>query len=520
MGEKDEITAVQAAPDLQPTTSDSDGSEKRGFENIKEENILQERTIGLFGAVSLIVNKIVGAGIFSTPSGILKTSGSVGMALMCWIIGAVIATSGAFVMLDFGTAIPRSGGLKNYLERAFHPRLLQTCIYAFYCVFLQVSASNAITFASYILVAAGSEETTWKLRGISIAGAAFSVGIHIVAPKYGRWLQDLLSAVKLFTLLFICCCGFAALAGHLKIEKPNNFTNAFEGTSNSGYNIGTSILNVIFSYSGYDNLNTVLSEVKNPEKTLKRALPLSMISLTVLYMLANVAYFAGVPRDEFIAAKVTVAASLFRNLFGESAASKAMPALVALSALGHLLGIAFTIPRVIQELAKDGIMPFSNLFMQNKPFRTPIWALLLHLGVTIIFICAPPAGDAFSFIVSLSTYPGVVILTAITVGLVKLRLSPKENFVSPQRAPWAVVIVYLAANIFLLVMPFVRPPNGKGNTYLPYWLSSVVPLGILSLGIIYYLLRWVIFPKVFRYRIEEVQVELSDGSKITRFKRV
>jgi amino acid transporter len=106
--------------------------------------------------------------------------------------------------------------------------------------------------------------------------------------------------------------------------------------------------------------------------------------------------------------------------------------------------------RVIQELAKDGIMPFSNLFMQNKPFRTPIWALLLHLGVTIIFICAPPAGDAFSFIVSLSTYPGVVILTAITVGLVKLRLSPKENFVSPQRAPWAVVIVYLAANIVSL----------------------------------------------------------------------
>lgn len=122
---------------------------------------------------------------------------------------------------------------------------------------LEVSASNAITFASYILVAADVESTTWKLRGVAIAGAVFSVGIHIVAPKLGRWLQDGLSAVKLFTLFFIVCCGFAALGGHLRIDKPHNFSNAFEGTSNSGYNIGTAILNVIFSFQGYDNVNAV-----------------------------------------------------------------------------------------------------------------------------------------------------------------------------------------------------------------------------------------------------------------------
>lgn len=121
----------------------------------------------------------------------------------------------------------------------------------------EVSASNAITFSSYILVAAGVESTTWKLRGVAIAGAVFSVGIHIVAPRPGRWIQDILSAIKLFTLFFIVCCGFAALAGNLRIDKPHNFTNAFEGTSNSGYNIGTAILNVIFSYNGYDNVNAV-----------------------------------------------------------------------------------------------------------------------------------------------------------------------------------------------------------------------------------------------------------------------
>lgn len=101
------------------------------------------------------------------------------------------------------------------------------------------------------------ESTTWLLRGIAIASAVFSVAIHTVAPRWGRGLQDLLAAVKLFVLFFIICCGFAALGGRLRIEKPDNFTNAFEGTSNNGYNIGTAILNVIFSFNGYDNVNAV-----------------------------------------------------------------------------------------------------------------------------------------------------------------------------------------------------------------------------------------------------------------------
>ena len=68
-------------------------------------------------------------------------------------------------------------------------------------------------------------------------------------------------------------------------------------------------------------------------------------------------------------------------------------------------------------------------------------------------------------------------------------------------------------------MPFVRPPNGKGNTSLPYWLSSVVALSILSLGILYYLARFVIAPSALGYRHERIQVGLSDGSTVTRFIR-
>lgn len=85
--------------------------------------------------------------------------------------------------------------------------------------------------------------------------------------------------------------------------------------------------------------------------------------------------------------------------------------------------------------------------MQNRPFKTPIVALAVHLGVTILFICAPPAGDAFNFIVGLSSYPTTFLLTAITVGLVKLRLTKDESWASAFSAPWAVIAFYLAGNI-------------------------------------------------------------------------
>lgn len=67
-------------------------------------------------------------------------------------------------------------------------------------------------------------------------------------------------------------------------------------------------------------------------------------------------------------------------------------------------------------------------------------------------------------------------------------------------------------------MPFVPPPNGKGSTSLPYWLSPVVALGILALGVVHYLTRFVLLPWVFGYRLELAAVKLSDGSKVSRYK--
>lgn len=95
------------------------------------------RQIGLTSAVFLIFNCMIGTGIFVTPSKILVLSGSVGLSLFLWVVGAVITAAGMAVYMEFGTGIPRNGGEKNYLEYVYRkPQFLTSCLYSTYVVLL------------------------------------------------------------------------------------------------------------------------------------------------------------------------------------------------------------------------------------------------------------------------------------------------------------------------------------------------------------------------------------------------
>lgn len=100
---------------------------------------------GLISASFLIFNSVVGTGIYSTPSLILRLSGSPGMSLVVWLIGALIASAGTAVYVEFGTGLPRSGAEKNYLEFIYRkPKYLATCVYAFLTILIVRDASSNI----------------------------------------------------------------------------------------------------------------------------------------------------------------------------------------------------------------------------------------------------------------------------------------------------------------------------------------------------------------------------------------
>lgn len=263
----------------------------------------------------------------------------------------------------------------------------------------------------------------------------------------------------------------------------------------------------------------VLNEVKNPVRTIKVAGPLGLSICGVLYLLANVAYFAAATPQEIAASGTTVAAYFMGKVFGRSA-ERALSVLVALSAFGNVMTVTFAQSRVNQELAKEGVIPWPRFWASNWPFGSPSAGLVLHFIPSLIVIVAIPFGNAYNFIIDLEGYPASVLNFLVVSGLFYLRFD-KPHAARPFKVWWPIAAFFMVGQAFQLVAPFLRPPNGVGDTPpLPYWLYCVVGIGVLLLSVVYWFVWWVAAPKLGRYRLEPRNEPLSDGTNVVVYHRV
>ncbi|KAJ6258709.1 hypothetical protein Dda_6759 [Drechslerella dactyloides] len=521
---KDEIVIDKKAMEQLPVY-DGPETELRAEETFAVD---ESRKIGVTGAAFLILNKMIGTGIFSTPSGIFAATGSVGISLMLWVIGGVLTFCGLSVFLEFGLAIPRSGGEKNYLERVYRrPKYLITSIFLSQMVLLGFSAGNCLAFGRYVLFASGRDIADgWQARGIAVACCTFAVLVHGLIPKWGIRLFNVLGVVKVLILLFIVCAGFAALAGHRRVPDPKNFENAFRMEVGDGYGGGgayayaTALLRIIYSYKGWENANYVLGEIKNPKRTLSIAAPLSVGGVTILYILANVAYFAAIPKSELAKSEVIVAGIFFRNIFGYGAGARVLPCFVALSNLGNVLAVSFAQARVNQELAKEGLLPWSSFWASNRPFGAPAAALLMHWIMTVIALIAPPAGPAYNFIVDLGTYPGAWTGAFVVGGLIYLQFRKSEKWQSPWHTFLPISMIYLLANVFLAIIPLVPPTGTLDGGGYPYYVFPIVGIAVILLGVVYWVLWTKVWPRIGGYKIVAERSIGEDGEEVVRYRKV
>src|SRR5882757_4980251 len=109
------------------------------------------RYLGVTSCTLLIVGRIIGTDIFSTPSSILSSVGSVGASLMLWVLGFLLSFCGLFIWLEFGTMFPRSGGEKVYLEAVYRkPKYLATVMFTVNAIILGFTAAGCIV--SHVVV--------------------------------------------------------------------------------------------------------------------------------------------------------------------------------------------------------------------------------------------------------------------------------------------------------------------------------------------------------------------------------
>ncbi|KAI9781264.1 MAG: hypothetical protein M1839_006056 [Geoglossum umbratile] len=366
--------------------------------------------LGYWSVMGLVVNRMIGSGIFITPGRVMQGTQSTGATIMFWLAGAIYALAGTHVYIEYGLnvprgifdgveqGVPRSGGDLNYLQYVYtHPAYCKETLLFFGCLFgisfiiLGNMAGNAISFAIRILEAANVEVTNGAVRAIAVAASIFACFIHTFSRRGGIWLNNLLAAIKLCILFLIIFSAIVYSAGKFpksgaidrgtvvgeNLGAPKSFKNA----SNDANGYAQAFLAIIFAYSGFEQPNYVLGEIGRPHRKYPISMVTSVSLVCLLYLAVNVSYMAVVPKSTQLK-NPNVAQSFFELTFGalsqtKKTGSRIFSAFLAISSLGNIIVLTFTAARVKQEIAKEGMIPWPKFFAQNYDFslgRVLRWA--------------------------------------------------------------------------------------------------------------------------------------------------
>ncbi|ESK88552.1 high affinity methionine permease [Moniliophthora roreri MCA 2997] len=477
--------------------------------------------------IFLNVSKMIGTGVFTTPGSILKGVGSVGLSLIYWVIGFLFAASFLSVYLEYLSYYPRRSGAEvAYLEKAYpRPRFFLPTTFAVQTVLLSFSSSNAIVLAKYLLTAAGAELTDWNVRGVAIGAYTVVILICGASTRWALRLSNFIGIVKVLLLVFVAITGLVVLGGNTPVENPGaNFKDAFAGTSSSANGLANALVKVNFAYGGFENAFSVANEIKSPVKTIKRFAPVSLGLVFVLYFLANIAYFASVPKAEIVTSKELTASLFFAAVFRTPKAIIALNVMIAVSAFGMLLATTIGASRIVRECGRQGVLPFPRVWASTRPFNTPLAPLLLKYVLTIIIIIGPPQGDAFNFIVDLQSYPANVFNFLLVIGLFLVRRRRlAAGCGRPEFRAWNLILLFaLAVSVYLLVLPWVPPEGGiyAGDVSFFYATYCIVGIGFLALSGLAYLLWIVVLPRLGGYHVRQVVDVLDDGAQTLRVVKV
>lgn len=311
--------------------------------------------VGAITIIFLNLSKMVGTGVYSTPAAVLVGTGSVGLSLIFWTLGFFISAASLSVYLEFAAYFPnRSGSEVVYLEQAYpRPRYLFPVTFAIQTVILSFSSSNAIVLAQYLFRINGHSPTPWELKGVAVAGYTVAVLLLAFHTRFSYYLANGIGIVKLLTLIFVAITGLVVLGGHTSVSDPSaHFHDAFHSSETTAYGVTNALYKIIFSYAGYENAFNVVNEVKNPVRSIRNSGGISLLIVAILYVLANVAYFAAVPKLELQKSKQVAASLFFQHVFGDSGAVKGLNFLIALSAFGNLIAVLLGQSRLIRECGR------------------------------------------------------------------------------------------------------------------------------------------------------------------------
>ncbi len=348
------------------------------------------RRLGLWSAVAVLVGSTIGSGIFRTPAGVAQRIDDVPLFLLAWVLGGVAVLCGALTYSELAAAFPRSGGVYVFLREAFGPLPAFLFVWAELWV-IRPGAFGAIgiTASAYTLRTLGLDPGAVvaalgpvEIRAEQLLGAlyiAFVGAVNYFGVHRGAILQNLSTAFKVGALALLVVLGFALGSRAAGLEGGVFAQRAAVGLSP----FLLAMVAILWAYDGWADLAFVGGEVRDPQRTLPRALVLGTATVVVLYLAANLVYLYLIPIQAMKHAEL-VAADVARLVIGP-AGVVVVSAAIAVSTFGTLNGSMMTAPRIFFAAADDGLLP-RPIARVDPRTSAPTGAVTLMVVMGMIFV--------------------------------------------------------------------------------------------------------------------------------------
>jgi basic amino acid/polyamine antiporter, APA family len=412
--------------------------------------------LGLSQSTAIVVGTIIGSGIFLVPQEMMRAVGHSSLVYLAWIAGGLLSLFGAMTYAELAARMPEAGGEYVYIRRAYGDLPAFLYMWTWFAVAKPASIAtvtiglartlalfHAFQWLDHTAITAPiplawsqlfAIAMTWLMTGLNYIGIRRAANFQLVFT----WLKVLLVLVIAITC-FASAHGLAA-----------NFGTVFTGAEGGFAGFMVALIAALWAYDGWNNLNMVAGEIRDPQKNIPRAMIVGIALVAALYMMMNAAVQYVLPATTLAGAE-RPASLAFQYAMGAAGAA-ILSAGIALSMFASINGQILTGARIPYAAARDGYF-FDSLAGVNERYHTPGGALVFQAFMSIALVVL---GGAFEDLFNLAIFSEWLfyMITASTIFVFRRQIKDAITYRTPGYP--VVPLLFIAAAAVLLYFSFVQ----------------------------------------------------------------
>ncbi|HET6553484.1 MAG TPA: amino acid permease [Dyella sp.] len=408
------------------------------------------RRLGTWDAAAIVIGGVIGAGIFRSASTVAERTSSGAELLTLWAVGGLLTLAGVLCYAELGARRPQAGGVYIYLREAYGQ--LPAFLFGWTMALINYPgsvAAVATTFADYACSAVGLS-ASW-VKPVAAGAIALIVAVNLFGISAGSRMLNVFTVLKVSAIALVVTVGVVLAHGQFGNVLATDATHALPPGAFLG-----ALLPVLFTYGGFHYLNDLAGEVREPQKTLPRALGLGLGGVVVCYVLVNFAYLAGLGHAG-LAASHAPAADLMRRLFGENGATLIAVG-IACSTFGYCSIAIAGGARVLQTMGSDGML-FRAVGRIDPRTHAPQVALAVLGGWAIVLVISGSFGQLVDY-----TTVGEWLSHAFGISTLFWYRRRFRNEPSPYRVPLypLLPVLFVFTVLGVIIATAVHSPSDAG----------------------------------------------------------